>query len=343
MEIHLSERSTAAGSSVIRDLLRHAAVPGMISLAGGLPAAELFPIERIAKASDAVLGSLGSHALQYSLTEGIPELREWLAAQPEIAVRAGRSVAIVTGSQQALDLLARVLVDPGDSIVVEDPCYLGALQAFRGAQPKLHGIAVDRDGMRVDLLAEQLAAGLRPRFCYVNPSFQNPTGAVLSAARRQQLVDLADEYGFLIIEDDPYRELRFTDDVVAPLAVLGDRVVRIGTVSKTLAPGLRVGWVSGPDEVINSLVRAKQAADLHTGTFDQYLAFELLSDSEWFSGHLRSVRDYYHHRAGVLVAAVKRHLGESVSFETPSGGMFVWVAMPAGTDTEELLQRTLPK
>ncbi len=341
MATHFSERSIAAGSSVIRDLLRQAAVPGMISLAGGLPSAEMFPVERIAKASDSVLSGLGSHALQYSLTDGIIELRDWLSTQPEVAVRDGRAIAIVTGSQQALDLLGRVLVDPGDAIVVEDPCYLGALQAFRGAQPELHGIPVDGDGMRVDLLSERLAAGLRPRFCYVNPNFQNPTGAVLSHDRRRELVALSEQYGFLVIEDGPYRELRFFDAPAPSIAELGDRVVRIGTVSKTLAPGLRVGWLSGPDDVIGAVVQAKQASDLHTGTLDQFIALELLSDNEWFPSHLSAVRDFYRHRAEVLAQAMNDHLGERVEFQQPTGGMFVWARLTGGADTTELLQRTL--
>lgn len=342
-ETHFSARSLAAGSSVIRELLKQAGLPGMISLAGGLPAAEMFPLERLGVAANSVLANQGSNSLQYSTSDGVSELRDWLAAQPEVAIRAGRSVAVVTGSQQALDLLGRVLVDPGDLIVVEDPCYLGALQAFRGAQPEIESVPVDSDGIQVEVLAEKLAQGIRPRFCYVNPNFQNPSGSVLSSERRIRLAQLADEYGFFIIEDDPYGELYFNSPPLAPIATYSDRVLRISTVSKILAPGLRVGWISGPTGIIDALVIAKQAADLHTGTFDQYLALDLMSDEKWMSNHKAEIRGFYKLRADALVKSLRENLSSHLSFDDPSGGMFIWIRLTQDTDTAELLERALKR
>ena len=279
----LSRRGRGATSSVIRDLLQLTNRPDVLSLAGGLPAPESFPIARLREAADAVLegsGRYGPEAVQYGPTEGIPALREWVA---EIYTASGGAcsaadVLITTGSQQGLDLLARALVDPGDDVVVESPSYVGALQALSGCDPCLVPVAADRDGLRTDVLEERLVAGLRPALCYVVANFQNPSGATLAIERRRHLAALAERYRFVIVEDDPYGALRFRGSPLPPVRSFTPLAVTLGTVSKLLAPGLRVGWLAAPSWLHGPLVRLKQAADLHTSTLCQRMAVELLRD-----------------------------------------------------------------
>jgi len=328
----LSRRGRGATSSVIRDLLHLTNRPDVLSLAGGLPAPESFPVERLREAADAVLarsGRYGSDAIQYGPTEGIPALREWVAAT--YAARGGEcepaDVLVTTGSQQALDLLARALVDAGDDVVVEAPSYVGALQALAGSDPHLVPVEADRDGLRTDLLEERLAAGLRPRLCYVVANFQNPSGGTLALDRRRHLAALADRYGFVIIEDDPYGSLRFRGAALPPVRSFTPLAVTLGTASKILAPGLRVGWLAAPAWLHGPLVRLKQAADLHTSTLCQRMALEVLSDEAFMADHLAGLGPFYGRRGDALADAVEASLGERVCFDRPDGGMFLWVRL----------------
>ena len=327
MELSTVARSTE--SSAIRDLLRHAERPDVLSLAGGLPAAERFPVAAISEAAAMVLAR--GDGLQYGLSEGELRLRELVATGSPDAV------LVTTGSQQALDLIGRVLLDPGDPVVVGDPCYVGARQVLGAAQADLVGVTVDADGLDVDELAERLEAGLRPKLVYVVTNYDNPSGAVLSWARRERLAALADEHDFLIVEDDPYGELRYDGDPVADIP--GDRVLRLRTVSKTLAPGFRIGWVEGPQWVIDAAVIAKQAVDLHTSTVSQAIVAELLAQPGWLDAHVAGLRPWYAGQRDALVAALHAHL-PAAEFVAPTGGMFVWLRLP-GVDTSPLLADAL--
>ncbi len=338
MEALLSLRATEARSSVIRDLLRLVDRPGVLSLAGGLPAGDCFPVERIRAAADRALseasGPLGLRALQYGTTEGDRELRELIAGRAGVAVE---RVLITAGSQQGLDLVGRALLDPGDPVVVEQPGYVGAIQALRTCGPQLVGVEIDRDGLRIERLAELLAGGLRPKLVYCVPNFQNPTGAVLSAPRRIALLELAERYGFLVVEDDPYGELGFGGEPPPSLAALGGPVVSLGSSSKILAPGLRVGWVIAPEPLVGALVRLKQAADLHTSALSQRIVLELLGDEAFLGGHIDRIRTVYAERAEALFDA----LPSVVRAARPLGGLFLWADAPEGTDTTAALARAV--
>lgn len=336
-----STRLQAVRGSAIRDLLTLTARPDVLSLAGGLPAVDLLPRERIATAAAQAL--LDPANAQYSATTGVAHLRAVLAAHE--SDRCGRpipadQVVVTTGSQQALDLLARTLLDPGDPVVVEDPAYVGALQVLQAAGAELHPVPVDGDGMRVDALAERLAAGLRPRLVHTVASFHNPRGVTLAQDRRRALAALADRYGFLVVEDDPYGLLAFDGLPPLPVAAHGERVVRLGSASKVLAPALRVGWLSGPPEVCAAVERLKQLTDLCTSSLTQAITAELLADGPWFDAHLRHLRAVTAERARAFTAAVSELLPR-VECSTPTGGMFCWLTFPDGVDTATLLPRAL--
>jgi 2-aminoadipate transaminase len=339
--VTLARRVAAVRGSAIRDLLTLTARPEVISLAGGLPAADLLPRERIAAAAARALTEPA--AVQYAETAGIAPLRETVAAHE--SARCARpirpvDVVVTSGSQQALDLLARALLDPGDAVVVEDPAYVGALQVFQAAGADVTGVPLDADGMRVDVLADRLAAGLRPRLVHTVSSFHNPRGVTLAPARRRALATLADRYGFLIVEDDPYGLLAFDGTPAVPVAAHSDRVLRLGSASKIVAPALRVGWLTGPPAVTAAVERLKQGTDLCGSSLTQAIAAELLADTGWLDAHLTTTRATTAARALAFTAAVAEHLPD-VTCTTPTGGMFCWLEFPPGVDTTELLPRAL--
>jgi 2-aminoadipate transaminase len=246
---------------------------------------------------------------------------------------------VTTGSQQAIDLLARVLIDPGDVVVVERPAYLGSLQALRAAQATFFAVTSDEHGLRTDELEHALRDGLRPKLCTVVPNFQNPSGATMTTERRAHLGALAERYGFVVVEDDPYRVLRFRGEQPAPIRNHTELAVTLGSTSKLLAPGLRVGWAIAPPGLLAPLVRAKQSADLHTSTTTQLLALELLADPAFLSEHVRRLQDCYSARCAALLRALRHDVPEA-QFVQPDGGFFVWVHLP-GVDTTALLPRAL--
>ncbi len=247
---------------------------------------------------------------------------------------------VTSGSQQALDLVARALLEPGDAVVVEDPAYVGALQVFQAAGADLTGVPLDADGMRVDVLADRLAGGLRPRLVHTVSSFHNPRGVTLAPDRRRALAALADRYGFLVVEDDPYGLLAFDGEPARPVAAYGDRVLRLGSASKIVAPALRVGWLTGPSAVITAVERLKQGTDLCGSSLTQAIAAELLADTGWLDAHLTTTRAVTAARARAFTAAVAQRL-PGVTYTTPTGGMFSWLEFPHGVDTTELLPRAL--
>lgn len=331
----LSALATTSTSSVLRDLLHLVDRPGVMSLAGGLPAAESFPIERLSVAAErafAVGGTYGATALQYGPTEGDAELRAVLA---ETYACEADDLLVTTGSQQGLDLIARAVIDPGDTVVVEAPSYVGALQALRTCRPSLHAVPLDHDGLVTDDLARALRTGLRPKLVYVIPNFQNPSGATLTEQRRQHLLELADRYGFLIVEDDPYGALRFRGEAVRSLWQLGastDRVASLGTASKLLAPGLRVGWLAAPSWLRPPLVRLKQATDLHTSSLCQGIVADVLADAAFVTAHRARLAELYGTRCSALLEA----LPPQFTVSPPDGGMFLWAEVP-GVDASASL------
>jgi 2-aminoadipate transaminase len=342
----LAHRVRGMESSVIRDLLALTAQPEVISLAGGLPDSASLPAAWLRECADQLLAEVGPAVLQYSTTEGDPLLRtliaEWESEWCGHPVSPD-DVLVTSGSQQALDLLAKVLVDPGDVVVTTDPAYLGALQALHLFEPQLVGIGEDTDGMRVDLLEEALVGGLRPKLVYLTPTFANPSGTTMPAHRRKELAALADQYGFVILEDDAYRQLYFDTPPPAPIASSSDRVVRLGSFSKVLGPGLRVGWVVAPAAIRDALVRAKQATDLHTSTFTQRLLHAAAQDGPRLAEHLGRTRTLYAERAAALTSALRAGFGDRIQLESPQGGMFCWVRFSEGTSPDALLAAALKR
>lgn len=340
-------RTDSIGSSAIRELLKLTSLPDVISFAGGLPAPDLFPIERFKQAAEVVLTEMGERALQYGTTEGYTPLREMIAKNASkygLQISAD-NVIITSGSQQALDLLGRIFINRGDRVLVESPTYLGALQAWNAYGVKYVTIPFDEDGMQTDLLESRLRTGLK--FIYVLPNFQNPTGVTLSRERRMALVEKANAYGVPIVEDDPYGQLRYEGDHLPPVVVLDDEirakevpiysgnVIYTSTFSKILAPGLRLAWVVAPPEVIKKLVQAKQGADLHTSTFNQYLAYEV-ANSPWMKTHIQTIRKTYKERRDVMLNALEEYMPDGVHWTHPKGGLFLWATLPENFDTKTI-------
>jgi 2-aminoadipate transaminase len=353
-EYRYAQRTQRMGSSAIRELLKFTEIPDLISFAGGLPAPDVFPVKEFNAACDRVLRKQGTMALQYSATEGYLPLREMIArhsARYGIKITPD-NVLITSGSQQALDLLGKILIDPGDRILVESPTYLAAIQAWNAYGAEFITVPMDEDGMNTDYLEEALRAG--PKFIYVLPNFQNPTGETLSLERRQKLIALADQYGVPIVEDDPYGQLRYEGEHLPSIVVLDSQsrddgnpcyrgnVIYLSTFSKTLAPGLRLGWVIAPPEVISKLVQAKQGADLHTATFNQVVAHEV-SRGGFLDRHIHTIRRVYGERRDLMLAAMDRYFPPEVSWTYPLGGLFLWGTLPSYMDAKDLLISCLDK
>lgn len=337
----VSERARRSNTSAIREILKITESPDVISFAGGLPAAEVFPLDEVREATDRVLRERGATALQYSTTEGHRPLREWIAGRDGIPVE---NVQIVTGSQQSLDLLARVLLDDGDIVLVETPTYLGALQAFAPFGPRYVQVPTDEHGIDMDAL-DQILAEHPAKVLYTVPNFQNPTGRTMSLERRRHLVEATARHGVLVIEDDPYGEIRFLGEPLPSLYSLaldhaeGDadrcNVVYCASFSKTLAPGLRDGWLQAPTSIMGRVVAAKQAADLHTPTLNQMIIAELVDDV--LPRQVERIRTLYGDRAAHMISAIERFLPAEVQHTTPEGGMFLWLTLPDHVDTTAML------
>lgn len=349
-----AQRTQKMSSSAIRELLKFTEQPGIISFGGGLPAPEVFPVERIASASARVLRDLSATALQYGTTEGYLPLREMIARH---TARYGlditpENIMITSGSQQALDLLGRVFLNRGDRILVEAPTYLGALQAWNAYGAEYVPVASDENGMITDAVEDALRAG--PKFIYVLPNFQNPTGVTLALERRRKLIDIAERYGVPVVEDDPYGQLRFEGEHLPALVVLdgcgrrnGDfcyrgNIIYLSTFSKILAPGLRLGWVVAPPEVIRKLVQAKQGADLHTATFNQVLAHEVARGG-FLDEHVHLIRRVYRERRDAMLAAMERNFPPGARWTHPQGGLFLWGTLPQPLNSASVLKEAIRK
>jgi 2-aminoadipate transaminase len=338
-------------SSAIRDLLKLTEQPDMISLAGGLPAPEYFPAEEITAACEHALASHPAAALQYGPTEGYGPFREFVAAQSAALGIAApvEQVLISAGSQQALDMLGKLLIDPGAPVAVEEPTYMGALQAWQTYRPHYLTVPLDDRGLDVAALERMLADGVRPRFLYIVSCCQNPTGVTLAPERRQALVELAARYSLPIIEDDPYGELYYSGARTQPLAAIDSamhgelrNVVYLSSFSKTLTPGLRLGWIVAPRELARLLVLVKQGMDLHTGSLAQIAAYYSCRDG-LLERHVPRLRRSYGERRAMMLTALEELMPATVRWTRPDGGMFVWLTLPEGYDSAEVLRRAIER
>ena len=348
----LAERAETMNPSAIREILKVTERPGILNFAGGLPSPETFPVEAMRAACATVLAegsTIAKPALQYAASEGLAELRTWVAA--EMAKQGAHvspdQVLITTGSQQGLDLIAKVLLDKDSPLLVETPTYLGALQAFAPMQPTIDSVASDDEGVQPEALRAQLAAspaagGQRPRFMYLLPNFQNPTGRTMPEARREAVLAVCREHGLPIVEDNPYGELWFDQPPPAPLlARWPEGVIYLGSFSKILAPGLRLGYVIAPPALFPKLLQAKQAADLHTPGFNQRVVAEVIKDG-FLDRHIPTIRARYHAQRDAILAALARELGPSgAEWTQPVGGMFVWVRLPERLNAQALLPKAV--
>ena len=344
VEDKFSQRAINLSGSVIREILKVTERPDVISFAGGLPSPKGFPNTALLEAFTKVLTDSPEIALQYGPTEGYRPLREWIVqdfAKRGVQISVDE-VLIVSGSQQALDLLGKLFIDDGAKILVESPSYLGALQSFSVQNPQYATVETDDQGMiPADITADKAKDA---RFIYALPNFQNPTGITMTLARRQELVDTCAKYGLPIIEDDPYGELRFEGEHLPSLLDLGRKagatVIRMGSFSKILAPGLRLGFVVAPATVINKMVQLKQATDLHTQTISQMAVYEALK-GDFLAQHLPTVRELYRKQCHFMLDALSEYFPDSCKWTRPTGGMFIWASVPEHIDTAAILPQVV--
>lgn len=340
----LAARAEKMNPSVIREILKVTEKPGIISLAGGLPSPKTFPIESFAAAAASVLATDGASALQYAASEGYTPLREAIAAFLPWDVHPDQ-VLITTGSQQALDLIGKVLIDAGSRVLVETPTYLGALQAFAPMEPQVVSVASDSEGVLIDDLAAKAGSGAdKARFLYVLPNFQNPTGRTMSEARREALVAQAAALNLPLVEDNPYGDLWFDQAPPKPLTARNpEGCIYMGSFSKVLAPGLRLGYVVAPRQMYPKLLQAKQAADLHTPSFNQRLVSEVIKNG-FLDRHVPTIRQLYKEQCQAMVAALEQEMqGLGVTWNRPDGGMFLWLRLPEGMSALQLLPRAVER
>ena len=340
----LAARAAKMNPSAIREILKLTDKPGIISLAGGLPAPQTFPLDAFTAACNTVMARDGAAALQYATSEGFAPLRQAVADMLPWAVDPDQ-VLITTGSQQALDLIGKVLLDKDSRMLVETPTYLGALQAFAPQEPIAVGVASDDDGILVDDFAAKAGTGAdKARLAYVLPNFQNPTGRTMTEARRAALVAKAAELGIPLIEDNPYGELWFGEAPPAPLTARNpDGCIYMGSFSKVLAPGLRIGFLVAPKAIYPKLLQAKQAADLHTPGFNQRVVAEVIQ-GDFLARHVPTIRALYKQQRDAMLAALEREMaGLGVQWNSPAGGMFLWVRLPEGMNAIELLPKAVER
>lgn len=343
MQWQLTSRAQRITSSAIREILKVTERPEVTSFAGGLPSASTFPVERIKAACNTILSTDPKAALQYGPTEGYLPLREWIAARcsRDGVTVSPSQVLVTTGSQQALDLIGKVIVEKDRNLLVETPTYLGALQAFSLAEPTFVSVPCDDEG---PLPVELGKIASTPASCfYLLPNFQNPSGRRIGLARREALTEVARHAELLLVEDDPYGELSYTGDRVPSLYSMNpDGVVYTGSFSKLLAPGLRVGYVIAPEIIYRKLVQAKQAADLHTPSFTQRIVYEVIRDG-FLDTHIPTIRDLYAKQCDAMLAALQAYFPPVAHWNAPQGGMFIWVTLPEHIDTGKLLEKAIAR
>ena len=350
-EHRYSQRTQRMKASAIRELLKVAEQPEMISFGGGFPAPDVFPIKEFEKACSYVLQHKGAEALQYGGTDGYVPLREMIGRHSNrVGINVNiENILITTGSQQALDLLGKIFINRGDRILVESPTYLGALQAWNAYGAEYVPVPLDEHGMITDKLEEALRTG--PKFIYVLPNFQNPTGTTLALERRYKLIELADRYGVPIIEDDPYGQLRYEGEPLPAVELIDSKmrkdngtytgnVIYLSTFSKILSPGLRLAWVVAPQGVIRKLSLAKQGCDLNTSSFNQIVAHEV-GQHGFLDRHVQLIQKVYHERRDTMLDALSEHMPNEVHWTRPQGGLFLWLTLPEQINTTEMLSEAI--
>lgn len=343
-EHFLAQRTQKMKGSVIRELLKLTQQPDVISFGGGMPAPELFPVREIEEACNFLLRESPKSVLQYSTTEGHRPLREYLVdTMTKYSIQCSPdNILITTGSQQALDLIGKIFIDAGTYVLTERPTYLGAIQSWRAYEAEFVTVPIDDQGMQVELLEDTLKK-TPIRFIYVLPNFHNPAGTTLPEERRRLLAEIARQHDLIIVEDDPYGALRYSGEDVIPIAALApERTLYLGTFSKTLTPGLRIGWIVAPSEIIHRLVQAKQGSDLHTSTFDQMVANDV-AQRGILKAHVRMLRKVYGERRDLMLDALTEFWPEGSSWTTPQGGLFLWARVPSPIDTVALFPKAIEK
>jgi 2-aminoadipate transaminase len=344
-ESQLAERTKFMRSSAIRELLKITQDPEIISFAGGLPAPEVFPIREVEEACTYVIREMGKKALQYSATEGYRPLKEFLSdsmhkygipAKPE-------NVLLTNGSQQALDLIGRIFLDPGRFVLTGRPTYLGAIQAWQAYEARFHTMRVDEQGMVVDEIEHAYEkavqdSGRPPAFIYVLPNFHNPAGTTLPLERRIKLAEIATKLDIAVVEDDPYGQLRYEGEDIPPICnLIPERTIYLGTFSKTMAPGLRLGWIVAAESLMKRLIQAKQGCDLHTGTLVQYVANDICQRGI-LKPHIKKIRKVYKKRRDTMLEALEEFWPEECQWTDPEGGLFLWARVPESIDTDVFLR-----
>ena len=340
MQNMFSDRIADVPRSFIRDILKIAVQDDVISFAGGLPNRRLFPVERLQEATNKVFTNVGRQALQYAESEGLPQLREYIAndyrTKKGIEVDPNK-ILITTGSQQGLDLLAKTILNEGEDVVLEEPGYLGAIQSFSVFKAKFTQVKLNNDGIDCAALDKALEQ-TRAKLFYCVPNFQNPSGISYSAEVRERVAKIVDRYHTLLIEDDPYGELRFSGTPQASFGkLLPHKTVMLGTFSKTVVPAFRLGWMVLPDAMYERVLVAKQAADLHTNSFSQYIVAQFLNDYP-LSEHIETIKRVYGNQCRAMVESIREYFPKGIQFTEPDGGMFLWVMLPDGISSMELFE-----
>ncbi|MCD7132853.1 PLP-dependent aminotransferase family protein [Limosilactobacillus balticus] len=340
-----SKRVPADGTDAVGAILQAAADPKIISFAGGLPAPELFPVKEMKAAVDKVFEEHGQEAMQYGAAKGVTVLREVIqqhVTEKENVDSELNNVLVTTGSEQALDLVGKAFVDPGDTVLVEQPTYLCALDVFRSYGANFASVEMDEDGMKMDALEKALKANPNTKLIYTVPNFQNPTGRTMTEERRKQLAELAEKYDVYVLEDNPYGEIRFAGEHVPAVKSFdkAGHVLYMSTFSKTLAPGFRLGWLVADEEVVNKLTVLKQSADLHTDNLAQFAVAQFFADND-VEAHVKEISDLYGKRKDLMLEGIKKYFPEGVKYTDPEGGMFLWVEVPGIDDTVELFKECL--
>ena len=340
-----STRVPADGTDAVGAILQAAADPKIISFAGGLPAPELFPVKEMKAAVDKVFEEHGQEAMQYGAAKGVTALREVIqqhVKEKENVDSELDNVLVTTGSEQALDLVGKAFVDPGDTVLVEQPTYLCALDVFRSYGANFASVEMDEDGMKMDALEEALKANPNTKLIYTVPNFQNPTGRTMTEERRKQLAELAEKYDVYVLEDNPYGEIRFAGQHVPAVKSFdkSGHVFYMSTFSKTLAPGFRLGWLVADKAVVNKLTVLKQSADLHTDNLAQFAVAQFFADND-VDAHVKEISALYGKRKDLMLEGIKKYFPEGVKYTDPEGGMFLWVEVPGVDDTVELFKECL--
>ncbi|MEE6705523.1 PLP-dependent aminotransferase family protein [Limosilactobacillus reuteri] len=340
-----SKRVPADGTDAVGAILQAAADPKIISFAGGLPAPELFPVKEMKAAVDKVFEEHGQEAMQYGAAKGVTALREVIqqhVKEKENVDSELDNVLVTTGSEQALDLVGKAFVDPGDTVLVEQPTYLCALDVFRSYGANFASVEMDEDGMKMDALEEVLKANPNTKLIYTVPNFQNPTGRTMTEERRKQLAELAEKYDVYVLEDNPYGEIRFAGQHVPAVKSFdkSGHVFYMSTFSKTLAPGFRLGWLVADKAVVNKLTVLKQSADLHTDNLAQFAVAQFFADND-VDAHVKEISALYGKRKDLMLEGIKKYFPEGVKYTDPEGGMFLWVEVPGVDDTVELFKECL--